>query len=88
MAGICHRLDIFIQRALGHLERWGFPCLSTAFHLRRGDVQFHGVRHCVDRNRVAVFHESNWTAVLRLGNDMADTETVRSVYTPGSDSLQ
>lgn len=87
MAGICHHLDVFIQGALRHLERWGFPCLSTLFHLRGRDFEFDSVRHCVDRNRVAVFNESNWTTVLRLGYDMADAETMRSARTPGSDSL-
>ena len=76
MTGIRYDLGVFIQCPLRHLERWRLPRFPTSLHLLFCYLHFQSVRHGIDTDDIPILNESNRTADLSLGNDVADDETM------------
>jgi len=56
MASIRDDLGVFVQRALGGLERRRLPCFPPPLQLLWRNAELDGVLDCVDCDDVAVLH--------------------------------
>src|SRR4029078_12040120 len=71
-------LDVLVQRAASVLVGRGVPGGAAAGNFGAIDGHVDAVGLGVDRDLVAVLHEGDGAAFLRLGRDVADDEAVRA----------
>ena len=76
MTCILHGLGILVQRAPCDLQRRLYPLRPSPAHLLRRDIKIQSPALGVDGDPVAVSHQRDGAALLRLGHDMADEKAV------------
>lgn len=76
MAGVLHRLNIFVKRALSDLERRCHPCLAALLQLLGRYMQLDAVAHSIDGDGIAVLDEGDGASYLGLRDDVPNAEAV------------
>src|SRR5260221_296659 len=69
-----HILDVLIKRAAGDFVRRRFPGGAAVGEFIGGKLYVEAVGGGVDDDFVAIFHQRDAAAFLRLGRDVADDE--------------
>src|SRR5688572_2595586 len=70
--------NVLAQHATGRLQCRRRPRRAPRRKLLVADVDAQLTRHRVDDDAVAVAHERDWTALLRLRRDVANDKSVRA----------
>jgi hypothetical protein len=76
VAGVADQLGVLVQRALGVLERLGLKLLTALLEDALIDQEVEEALLSVDDDGVAITDEADGAALLGLGDDVADQESV------------
>lgn len=79
MTGVRNDLDILIQSTLTNFKRGCNPGRASFFQFFWGNTQLDHIFDSVNSNGVAILDQRDRTANLGLGDDMANTKSVRTV---------